>query len=81
MVVGASNNAFTKWKAVATFVPQPKDNSHGNAKAHWQVLLIPKAQMQTKILKKEVTLGFILLSTDFLKGKTSEKMFTLGAFL
>lgn len=32
------------------------------------------------MLKKKVTLGFVLLSRDFLKGKSSEKMFTLGLF-
>lgn len=41
----------------------------------------PACSKRTKAnqdVKKEVTLGFVLLSRDFLKGKTSEKMFTLG---
>lgn len=65
----ATKNTFTKWKAAATFVPQPKDNSHANAKAHWQVLPVPNAQRQTKMLKKKSHFGLCTAEQRFSKGK------------
>lgn len=76
----ATKNTFTKWKAAATLVPQPKDDSHANCKSTLTGPACSKSTKANQDVKKKVTLGFILLSREFLKGKTSEKMFTLGLF-
>lgn len=49
----ATKNTFTEWKAAATFVPQPKDNSHANCKS---TLTGPACSKNTKAdqdVKKE----------------------------
>lgn len=73
-------NIFRKWKAPAAFTLQLEDGCHTNAKVHWQVLPVLKAQRQTKMLKNNITPSFLLQSRDFLKGKICEKMSTLGVF-